>query len=120
MADRISVDPEQMRAAARGMETFSEMFASNLARNNLVANEYLDAFGGDEFGRNLYQQYEEMALPLQDNSGSLVEAVERVGTNAGYSAESWHQTSNLPGPTHVPTDTTVKPTQPEHHPVVHR
>jgi hypothetical protein len=119
MADRISVDPERMRAAARGMQTFKETFASNLSRSNLAAGQYLDAFGLDEFGRTLYQQYEQMAMPLRDNSGSLAEAVGRVGTNASYSAESWHQTSNLAAPARPPADTNVNPGEHGPRPAIH-
>jgi hypothetical protein len=116
MADRISVDPDRMLAAARGMQTFKEMFAGNLSRNHLAATQYLDAFGGDEFGVKLYGEYEKMAMPLWENSSSLGEAVGRVGTNADYSAKAWHETNNLGGELPAPVEPKVNPGEPAPHP----
>ena len=105
MADRISIDTDRMDAAGEGMRTFTEQFNQNLTQNQAATTDYLDAFGADEFGKNLKMQYDGMAEKLWTGSSSLSAATDRVATNAGHSSNAWKQTNDVGGVTGVPSVT---------------
>jgi hypothetical protein len=110
-----SVDPEKMRAAARGLEIFKETFSADISQYHELVYEHLGSFGGDAPGRQMLGNYEMMGTPLWENSGNFENAVGRMGTSATHSAESWEQTLSMgvaPPEIHTPTDVPVEAPHP--------
>jgi hypothetical protein len=87
-----SVDPEEMRAAARRLQVFKETFSADLSQYHERVFEHLGSFGDDPPGRQMLGNYELMGTPLWENSGNFEIAVGRMGLSATHSAESWEQT----------------------------